>query len=69
MQIYLPIAEVSVNAFLLLGMGTLVGMQGGDETLARDLAMHVAAANPQYVAPEDVRYNFIRWLNNDTFKM
>ncbi len=35
-------------------IGTLVGMQGGDETLARDLAMHVAAANPQYVAPEDV---------------
>ncbi|MGH8250496.1 MAG: translation elongation factor Ts [Steroidobacteraceae bacterium] len=35
-------------------IGTLVGLQGGDETLARDLAMHVAAANPQYVAPEDV---------------
>ncbi|MBP80249.1 MAG: permease, partial [Deltaproteobacteria bacterium] len=25
MQIYLPIAEVSVNAFLLLGLGGLVG--------------------------------------------
>jgi elongation factor Ts len=35
-------------------IGTLVGVQGGDETLAKDLAMHVAAANPQYVAPEDV---------------
>jgi elongation factor Ts len=35
-------------------IGTLVGLQGGDATLARDLAMHVAAANPQYVAPEDV---------------
>jgi elongation factor Ts len=35
-------------------IGTLVGLQGGDETLARDLAMHVAAANPQYVKPEDV---------------
>jgi elongation factor Ts len=35
-------------------IGTLVGMQGGDDALARDLAMHVAAANPQYVAPEDV---------------
>ena len=35
-------------------IGTLVGVQGGNETLARDLAMHVAAANPQYVAPEDV---------------
>ncbi|HEY7740378.1 MAG TPA: translation elongation factor Ts [Steroidobacteraceae bacterium] len=35
-------------------IGTLVGLQGGDEPLARDLAMHVAAANPQYVKPEDV---------------
>jgi elongation factor Ts len=35
-------------------IGTLVGLKGGDETLARDLAMHVAAANPQYVAPTDV---------------
>jgi elongation factor Ts len=35
-------------------IGTLVALRGGDETLARELAMHVAAANPQYVAPADV---------------
>jgi elongation factor Ts len=35
-------------------IGTLVGMKGGDDELARDLAMHVAAANPQYVAVADV---------------
>ena len=35
-------------------IGTLVGVKGGDEALARDLAMHVAAANPQYVSPSDV---------------
>ncbi len=29
MQIYLPIAEVSVNAFLLLGMGGIVGFMSG----------------------------------------
>lgn len=29
MQIYLPIAEVSVNAFLLLGMGGVVGILSG----------------------------------------
>ena len=29
MQIYLPIAEVSVNAFLLLGLGWLVGLLSG----------------------------------------
>ncbi len=29
MQIYLPIAEISVNAFLLLGLGGLVGLLSG----------------------------------------
>jgi len=35
-------------------IGVIVGLDGGDEALARDLAMHVAASNPQYVAPADV---------------
>jgi elongation factor Ts len=35
-------------------IGTLVGLKGGDDALARDLAMHVAAANPQFVAPSGV---------------
>jgi elongation factor Ts len=35
-------------------IGTLVGVKGGEVTLARELAMHVAAANPQYVQPSDV---------------
>jgi elongation factor Ts len=35
-------------------IGVLVGLEGGDETLARDLAMHVAASNPQYATPGDV---------------
>ena len=29
MQLYLPIAEVSVNLFLLLGLGWLVGLLSG----------------------------------------
>ncbi|MGY9047489.1 MAG: sulfite exporter TauE/SafE family protein [Rhodobacterales bacterium] len=29
MQVYLPIAEVSVNLFVLLGLGTIVGMLSG----------------------------------------
>ena len=29
MQIYLPIAQVSVNAFLLLGIGGIVGLISG----------------------------------------
>jgi elongation factor Ts len=35
-------------------IGGLVALQGGDETLARDLAMHVVAANPAYVDASDV---------------
>src|SRR5271169_5677946 len=35
-------------------IGCLVALQGGDEALARDLAMHVAAVNPAYVDAGDV---------------
>jgi elongation factor Ts len=35
-------------------IGSLVALEGGDEALARDLAMHVAAVNPAYVAAGDV---------------
>ena len=30
-------------------IGSLVALKGGDEALAKDLAMHVAAANPAYI--------------------
>ena len=35
-------------------IGALVALQGGDEALARDLAMHVAAVNPAYVDAREV---------------
>lgn len=35
-------------------IGVLVALKGGSEELARDIAMHVAASNPQFVAPENV---------------
>jgi elongation factor Ts len=35
-------------------IGAVVALDGGDEALARDVAMHVAAMNPQYVAESDV---------------
>ena len=35
-------------------IGSLVALAGGDESLARDVAIHVAAINPQYVTPEQV---------------
>jgi elongation factor Ts len=35
-------------------IGVTVDLEGGDEELARALAMHVAAMNPEYVAADDV---------------
>jgi len=35
-------------------IGSVVALQGGDDSLARDLAMHVAAANPAYIDAGDV---------------
>ncbi len=35
-------------------IGVLIRMTGGNATLARDLAMHIAASRPQYVQPGDV---------------
>ena len=35
-------------------IAVLVELKGGDQDLARDVAMHVAAVNPQVVRPEDM---------------
>src|ERR1700736_1357049 len=35
-------------------IGSVVALQGGDDSLARDIAMHVAAANPAYIDVGDV---------------
>ena len=35
-------------------IGVISILDGGDEELAKDVSMHVAAANPQYVKPENV---------------
>lgn len=35
-------------------IGVIVLLKGGDEALGKDIAMHVAASNPQFVKPEDV---------------
>jgi elongation factor Ts len=45
----------SLGAYVHGGkIGVLVDISGGDEELARDLAMHVAALNPEYVSADDV---------------
>ena len=35
-------------------IGVVVAVQGGDETLGHDLAMHIAAINPQYLSADEV---------------
>ncbi|HEY7905711.1 MAG TPA: translation elongation factor Ts [Wenzhouxiangella sp.] len=40
-------------------IGVMVALRGGDEDLARDLAMHVAALNPAYVKADDVPSDFL----------
>ncbi|MBV1881367.1 MAG: translation elongation factor Ts [Pseudomonadales bacterium] len=44
-----------VGAYIHGGrIGVLTALTGGTEEVARDVAMHVAAANPEVVRPEDV---------------
>jgi len=35
-------------------IGVIVGLEGGDKTLAKDVAMHVAASKPQAVSAEQI---------------
>jgi len=48
-------SDGSLGAYIHGGrIGVLVDLSGGDEELARDLAMHVAAMNPEFVSADDV---------------
>jgi elongation factor Ts len=48
-------SDGSLGAYIHGGrIGVLVDLAGGDEELARDLAMHVAAMNPEFVSADDV---------------
>jgi elongation factor Ts len=40
-------------------IGVLVALEGGDEELARDLAMHIAASRPQYVDESEIPGDFL----------
>lgn len=55
------VANVSANSGVVGGyvhgnnrIAVLVELDGGDQELARDVAMHVAAVNPAVVAPENM---------------
>jgi len=48
-------SEQPVGAYSHMGrIGVLVELEGGDEALARDLAMQVAATSPRFVTPDDM---------------
>lgn len=40
-------------------IGVIVDLKGGDATLAKDIAMHIAASNPQFIQTQDVPQEFI----------
>ncbi|MEM8594555.1 MAG: translation elongation factor Ts [Pseudomonadota bacterium] len=40
-------------------IGVIVGLNGGSEALAKDIAMHVAAINPQFATPDQVPADLI----------
>ncbi len=40
-------------------IGTLVSLEGGDQALAKDIAMHIAASKPLVVKPEEVSADII----------
>ena len=40
-------------------IGVLVALEGGDDELARDLAMHIAASRPQYVDESEIPGDFL----------
>ena len=49
-------APTALGAYLHHGarIGCLVALKGGTDELARDIAMHAAAVNPEYVTPAEV---------------
>jgi elongation factor Ts len=49
------IEGANIGAYIHGGrIGVVSVLEGGDEDLAKDIAMHVAASSPAYVKPEDV---------------
>jgi len=45
-------------------IGVLIGLSGGDSVLAKDIAMHIAAVNPQYIKQDEVPEEVIQQEKN-----
>lgn len=41
-------------------IGTLILLEGGNEELAKDLAMHVAAMKPQFISPSEIPQEIVQ---------
>lgn len=52
-----PIVGVYVHSNKKIGV--VVGLDGGSEELAKDIAMHAAATNPSVVSPEEVSQELV----------
>ena len=53
-------SAANVGAYVHMDrIGVLIELDGGDEALARDLAMQVAATAPMHVGPDDVPKEFL----------
>lgn len=42
-----------------LKIGVIVVLEGGNQDVAKDIAMHIAATNPQVVSPDEVSDDFV----------
>lgn len=52
---YIDTQGGAIGAYVHGGrIGVLIDVQGGDEELRKDLAMHIAASNPRVIAPSEV---------------
>ena len=45
-------------------IGVVAALNGGDETLANDIAMHVAASNPQFLTEDQVSDDDVFFIQN-----
>jgi elongation factor Ts len=53
-------SEGRIGAYVHGGrIGVLVDLDGGSDELAQDIAMHVAALNPEYVSADDVPQDYL----------
>ncbi len=51
----LSVEDGVIGAYIHGGrIGVIVGLKGGDADLAKDVAMHAAATNPQFITPDDI---------------